>query len=464
MTAFFSRIVPKRIAGQIALLVITSIVLAHAVAFATIILLWPRPAPPEIPWAKLAQLAYTAKLLDAAPGGEIRAGIVEAAHRSFPSRSYSEAASGGPPEAAGEATPILQALQDAVGDRFTVSTGLLHFDLDGRERVIARIRLPDGSSVSASLPNSFGPPGPRGAVLVGTLVMASTLALLSLWAAKRLAAPLTRFAEAANQFTVDGLHHELREEGPFEIERAARALNEMRARIKSLVDDRTRMLAAVGHDLRTPITRLLLRAEDIVDPALRRQFIADLRNLGGMLESALSFLREQSVRSEVVKTDLSSLLQSVCDNFADVGARVDFVGPLRCPVDCDPDQIARAMTNLIENAVKFGRSAIVRLKSATAHTIEIEVEDNGPGIPDAEKEKVFEPFYRADAARRSNERGGFGLGLSIARAIAKAHGGSLILTDATPSGLIARFSFPTKRVAPMEAHVSLTAAAHAVTP
>ena len=114
---------------------------------------------------------------------------------------------------------------------------------------------------------------------MGTLVLASTLALLSLWAAKRLAAPLTRFAEAANQFTVDGLHHELREEGPFEIERAARALNEMRARIKSLVDDRTRMLAAVGHDLRTPITRLLLRAEDIVDPALRRQFIADLRNL-----------------------------------------------------------------------------------------------------------------------------------------------------------------------------------------
>ena len=194
---------------------------------------------------------------------------------------------------------------------------------------------------------------------------------------------------------------------------------------------------------------------------MRREFIAD--DLGGMLESALSFLREQSVRSEVVKTDLSSLLQSVCDNFADVGARVDFVGPLRCPVDCDPDQIVRAMTNLIENAVKFGRSAIVRLKSATAHTIEIEVEDNGPGIPDAEKEKVFEPFYRADAARRSNERGGFGLGLSIARAIAKAHGGSLILTDATPSGLIARFSFPTKRVAPMEAHVSLTAAAHAVT-
>ena len=314
------------------------------------------------------------------------------------------------------------------------------------------------------MPNSFGPPGPRGAVLVGAHGDGKVLALLSLWAAKRLAAPLTRFAEAANQFTVDGLHHELREEGPFEIERAARALNEMRARIKSLVDDRTRMLAAVGHDLRTPITRLLLRAEDIVDPALRRQFIADLRNLGGMLESALSFLREQSVRSEVVKTDLSSLLQSVCDNFADVGARVDFVGPLRCPVDCDPDQIARAMTNLIENAVKFGRSAIVRLKSATAHTIEIEVEDNGPGIPDAEKEKVFEPFYRADAARRSNERGGFGLGLSIARAIAKAHGGSLILTDATPSGLIARFSFPTKRVAPMEAHVSLTAAAHAVTP
>jgi signal transduction histidine kinase len=458
-----SRIVPRRIAGQIALLVVISLVLAHVVAFTTVYFLWPRPAPPEIPSAKLAQLAYTAKLLDAAPNGDIRARIVEAASRSFPNLRYYSHSSSTVAEPQAEITWIVRALQDMLGDRFAVSVGLPHFDVDGLERVIAYVRLPDGSSVSASLPNSFDPPEPKVGILIGAFVLASTLTLLSLWAAKRLAAPLTRFAEAANQFTVDGLHKQLPEEGPLEIELAARALNDMRARIKSLVDDRTHMLAAVGHDLRTPITRLLLRAEDIADSSLRRRFIADLHNLSGMIESALSFLREQTVRSEVVKTDLSSLLQSVCDNFADVGASVDFVGPLRCLVDCDPDQIARAMTNLIENAVKFGHAAIVRLKIATGHIIEIEVEDNGPGIPDAEKERVFEPFYRADSARRSNERGGFGLGLSIARAIARAHGGSLTLADATPSGLIAQFSFPATSVAAMAANVSTITAAPALT-
>lgn len=449
MMTFLSKVAPRRIAGQIALLVIASIVLAHAVAFATVFFLWPRSAPSEIPSSKLAQLAYTAQLLDAIPGMEMRATIVEAARRSLPDLRYSADPSDAPPESANQTSRIQHVLQDAVGGRFSVSTRILRSDLDGHERVIAHIRLPDGGSVSATLPNSSGPPGARGPVLVGTLVLASTLTLLSLWAAKRLAAPLTRFAEAANQFTVDGLHNQLREEGPLEIERAARALNDMRARIKSLVDDRTRMLAAVGHDLRTPITRLLLRAEDIADPSLRRQFTGDLRNLSGMIESALSFLREQTVRSEVVRTDLSSLLQAVCDNFADIGATVDFIGPLHCLVDCDPDQIARALTNLIENAVKFGHSAIVSLRSATPHTIEIQVEDNGPGIPDAEKERVFEPFYRADSARRSDERGGFGLGLSIARAIARAHGGRLTLADATPSGLIARLILPTAGAQPM---------------
>jgi signal transduction histidine kinase len=436
-----ARLMPRRIAAQMALLVAVSLVVAHVVAFTTFYLLW-RPTPAEIPFVKIAELAYTAKLLDAASSGEIRARIVEAATRSFPDLRYSAHSPPIGTDSGAEATRIARALRRAIDDRFAVSVEPPHVAVDGREKVLASVRLPDGSSVSALLPRMPDPPEPKGAALTAAIVLASTLTLLSVWAATRFAAPLTRFAEAADQFNVDGLHEQLPEQGPLEIERAARALNEMRSRIKSLVDDRTRMLAAVGHDLRTPITRLLLRVEDIVDPRLRRQCQADLRNLGGMIESALSFLREQTVRSKVVKTDISSLLQSVCDNFVDIGSNVEFAGPPHCLADCDPDQISRAITNLIENAVKFGPPAVVRLTTTPDHLVEIEIEDHGPGIPDAEKEKVFEPFYRSDSARRSDELGGFGLGLSIARAIVRAHGGSLTLADAAPSGLVARFSFP----------------------
>jgi signal transduction histidine kinase len=195
---------------------------------------------------------------------------------------------------------------------------------------------------------------------------------------------------------------------------------------------------------------------------LRREFIADLQAMSGMVDGALSFLREQSVRGHPVTTDLSSLLQSVCDNFVDMGGNVDFVGPLYCLVDCDPDQMGRAVTNLVDNAVKFGRSVTVRLKAATADNVEIEVEDDGPGIPDVEKDKVFEPFYRVDSGHRSNERGGFGLGLSIARTIAEAHGGGLTLEDAVPSGLIARLALPaSKRVESIGSHARFAVPANA---
>jgi signal transduction histidine kinase len=447
MRRLLRKLVPNRIAGQIALLVIGSLVLAYIVTAITVILFAPRPTDPPVP-SKLAQLGYTAKLLSALPAGEARAQLVEAARQSFPNLHYSANPSDTAPEIAGGPPWMLRALQESAGDQFRSSVGPPHVDPDGRERVTAEVRLPDGSSLRAAVPNSPEPPHlKRVAIFVTLVFLAITLALLSLWVAKRLAAPLTRFADAADQFTVDGLHSELREEGPLEIKRAARALNEMRGRIKTLVDGRTRMLAAVGHDLRTPITRLLLRAEDIEDHSLRRQFMGDLHTMGGMVESALSFLREQTTRNQPVRTDLSSLLQSVCDDFVDMGGNVDFAGPRHCLVDCDPDQMGRAVTNLVENAVKFGRSATIRLKTATADNVEIEVEDDGPGIPDAEKDRVFEPFYRADSGR-SPGRGGFGLGLSIARAIAEAHGGRLSLEDAVPSGLIARLTLPTSKRAP----------------
>jgi signal transduction histidine kinase len=337
-------------------------------------------------------------------------------------------------------SPFDDLLGNELGSGFSISSGNPHFGSDGSRWLTVSIGLPDESSITTSFSNF---PDKRMGALVGTLaLLGSTLSLLIFWSTKGLTAPLRRFADAADQFTIDSSNDELPDEGPLEIRTVAHALNNLRARIRGLVEDRTCMLAAIGHDLRTPITRLVLRADDITDEAVRFRFVRDLQMMSGMVDSALALLRERSVHSRMMTTDLPSLLQTICDDFTDMGRQIEYIGPLHECVTCDPDQISRAVTNLVGNALKFGKSAVVRLQRREPDTIEIEVKDDGPGISDQDKERVFEPFYRTDAARRSGESAGFGLGLSIARTIAERHGGRIALSDVLPSGTIARLTLP----------------------
>ncbi len=272
---------------------------------------------------------------------------------------------------------------------------------------------------------------------------ACAITLLFLWAARTLTAPLARFADAAEQFTVGRSDAPLAEQGPLEIRRAAKALNGMRDRIRQMVESRTRMLAAISHDLRTPITRLRLRAEDIAPERLKQQVIRDLDAMAEMVHSALSFLRDQStgplVAARREKTDLPSLIQTLCDGHSDMGANVGFDGPAHLQITCDPEQLTRAISNLIDNGVKFGTAVTVTLAQAPDGNVVIDVADDGPGIAEAEREKVMEPFYRGDPARGL---AGSGLGLSIARSVAQAHGGTLTLHGRSPQGLIARLILP----------------------
>ena len=153
-----------------------------------------------------------------------------------------------------------------------------------------------------------------------------------------------------------------------------------------------------------------------------------------------------TLRRGTVTTDLPSLVQTICDDFADAGRNLKFNGPSHLEIDCDPEQLTRAITNLIDNALKYGHLVSLRiLSSANDQFATIEVEDDGPGIPDSEKRYVFEPFYRNDAARTFNETDSFGLGLSIAQTIVRAHGGELELSDAQPHGLVARIRLPRQR-------------------
>jgi signal transduction histidine kinase len=218
----------------------------------------------------------------------------------------------------------------------------------------------------------------------------------------------------------------------------------MRERITGLIDDRTKMLAAISHDLRTPITRMRLRSEFIEDEPHRGRMLADLDQMRAMLDSVLSFLRNDRKLEAMTLVDIASTLQLVTDQFGDMGHKVVYDGPAHALATVRPDDLYRTITNLVENAVRFGGQATVRLR-VSAEQMTIEVEDDGPGISDALKNNVLEPFVRGDVARNMDEAAGFGLGLSIARAIVLAHAGALSLHDRQPHGLIVRVELPVRQ-------------------
>jgi signal transduction histidine kinase len=269
------------------------------------------------------------------------------------------------------------------------------------------------------------------------------VALLSIYAVRWIISPLSAVAAAAQSF---GRSPEddrvVRRHGPREIVQVADALNDMRTRIRALLDDRMRMLVAISHDLRTPLTRLRLRAERLTDPVQREGQLHEITRITHMLDETLNYLRRDVRSEELSRIDLPSLLQTVCVEFADVGHAVAYDGPPRLTWRCRPNVLARAITNIVDNATKHGAFVTVSLRLRDGHDVEIDVGDDGPGISPELREKVFDPFFKGDAARGLVARSGFGLGLSIARDVVKGHGGDIELLDRVPRGLIVRMTLP----------------------
>ena len=269
---------------------------------------------------------------------------------------------------------------------------------------------------------------------------ALVVAGLSLWAARRLTAPLAAFAAAAERLGVDGSAQALPETGPRELRAAAEAVNRMQERLTRFVEDRTRMVAAIGHDLRTPLTRLRLRAEFIEDGETQRKILADLSEMEAMINATLSFARDDAQREPRVQADLADMLQSLVDDRTDTGKDVNYLGTWRLTLTCSPVGMRRALANLVDNGINYGGHADVSLKEEAGHAV-IEIDDDGPGIPEAEQEKVFHPFYRLDSSR-SRDTGGTGLGLAVARTIISGHGGTIKLTNREAGGLRATVTLP----------------------
>lgn len=201
------------------------------------------------------------------------------------------------------------------------------------------------------------------------------------------------------------------------------------------------MLAALGHDLRTPITALRLRAEFVGDAGVRDRLIDTLDEMQAMTEGALAFVREEDAAGKATRSiDLAALLDSLCDDLADLGCDVAFAACERTPYRCRPEALRRAVRNLIQNAVRYGARARMALRHL-GEGIEITVDDDGPGIPEAELEHVFVPFVRLERSR-NRETGGVGLGLSIARTVARDHGGDILLANRPDGGLRATIRLP----------------------
>lgn len=278
-------------------------------------------------------------------------------------------------------------------------------------------------------------------VILSSLLLLIALFFLCYWVVRLVSMPTDKFLQAAKRFGVDIQSPPMSVAGPPEIQEVIKAFNEMQARIRRLITDRTQMLAAISHDLRTPITRLQLRAEYLKGTSQYEKAIGDLNEMDQMISSILSFARDYATTEPTERFDINALLESLCNDMADVGYSVNYKGTdHRVTFLGRISALKRAFGNLIENAIKYGNKANVVL-SHDNRQLQIKISDEGPGIPEEEMENVFAPFYRVDKSR-SPKKSGTGLGLAVARDIIRSHGGEIKLFNRDPHGLNVIISFP----------------------
>ena len=246
---------------------------------------------------------------------------------------------------------------------------------------------------------------------------------------------------AADELGKDIQRPPLVEKGPAEVRRAARAFNTMQGRLGRFVEERTRILAAVSHDLKTPITRLRLRLEQVGDDAVRAKMERDLAEMQNLVQGSLDFMRGMALQEKTQPLDIDALLESLRDDAEDMGHSVAVSGEARAPYPAKPLALKRCLSNLVENAIRYGHRATIEVYDSEAE-LTLVVSDSGPGLPEEALSRVFEPFYRLEPSRNP-DTGGTGLGLSIARNIARGHGGELTLKNGSDGkGLRATLTLP----------------------
>jgi signal transduction histidine kinase len=316
-------------------------------------------------------------------------------------------------------------------------------DAPGVQLYDIQVGFPDGDSAVFRIGHL-----PRGAPLSRNLfvnlALLVVLLVIALYAtARSITRPLSSLVRAAESLGRNVRQRKLEEKGARELRDAARAFNTMQDRLQRYLDSRTRVLAAMSHDLKTPLTRLRLQVETALeDPAIQARFSKELDEMEGMVRSALALFRGLDDDETLAPIDINALMATLQSEFTEMGAEVIVEGEAVRPFTGKPQALKRCLTNLIANAVKFGVRAKILLEDGVA--LIIRVRDDGPGIPPEELERVFEPFYRVESSR-NRDTGGTGLGLSIARDVAQAHGGSLVARNLVAGGLEALLVLPRSR-------------------
>jgi len=450
------RLAPKSLAGQLTLLLLLALVLAQGVAVA--LFAWERMEALRDAHRDNAVLrtATVARLLGDTPRG-LHASVIAAASTGLARFSLTArpvVGEAGTDERAAAIADGLSAALDMDAARVRVAPLRTRFlddddDRDDDDRHLDRDDdddrdhghdEPDWFTASVALADgrwlnvTVGPP--PGAPAWG----AAFLAVFLLSALGIAAKPMRGLAAAAGRFGRGEAVDDLPEAGPVETRETVRAFNLMRARLDRYVRDRTAMLAAVSHDLRTPITSLRLHAEFVEDAETKAKILAALDEMQRMTEDALAFIREDMQREETRTVDLHALVDSVAADLAELGHDIAVDDPGRMLAACRPAALRRALRNLLENAAAYGGRAAVRIERDDGE-IRVVVEDEGPGIPEEEIERVFEPFVRLEASR-SRDTGGSGLGLAIARGVVRGHGGDIVLANRAEGGLRATVALP----------------------
>ncbi|MBV8804963.1 MAG: HAMP domain-containing protein [Sinobacteraceae bacterium] len=302
------------------------------------------------------------------------------------------------------------------------------------------VRLHDGTWTvfTAPVPLWGAPLGAR--LLMWTFFLAISISLITAFAARKFARPIEKLAAAVREFGVNPHSSPLEESGPRELRQVVRTFNEMQAQIQKFLAHRTLMLAAISHDLRTPLTRMRLRGELIDDAEQQARHFRDVDDMQAMVDGALAFFRDDAVTESTTHFDLPQMLVTIVNDYADRQIELRYDGPAHAVYKGRPLALKRAVTNLVENALKYATPPSLELLQETKAYVVV-VRDRGPGIPEHALENVFLPYYRVEKSRNRNT-GGVGLGLTVVQAIVQGHGGEVMLKNLPTGGLEARVLLP----------------------
>ena len=454
------RFVPKSLIGQIALVMALALLVAQAINFGLVFNERQRATRNQIEGPPVARFVTFAQRVAALPpqqqpgelGGRGRRGRFSIDAQSIVApQDNDERITARLRDQAADSGFAIRDARGAVSDEVELPARMRdRFGPGQRERAEERLRrfqtlrlsvqFPDGRWLNGRLvtprPNPWLAVRLAGSTLLIYVLLLGAIVLIAL----RLGRPLRDLTAAAKSLEGRGEAPQVTPGGPADVRRAILAFNAMSARVSIMLDEKDRMLGAIGHDMRTPLASLRIRAESMEPESERRKMIATIAEMDAMLEQTLTLARAGRATEQVRPVDLHALADALVEEFRTLGQSVEMEPGERHVAAVQPNLLRRALRNLIENGVRHGGGARVAVRSE-GDAVALEVTDDGPGIPEADLERVLEPFVRLEASR-NRETGGSGLGLALARSAAQAHGGSLVLENRAEGGLLARILLP----------------------